>query len=202
VAPPTVTALRETRKGRVAVELDGESWRILPAEAVVRAGLLHGSSLDRERARSLARELRRARALEVAGRALRYRDIPAKRLEDRLARRGVAAEARADAVETLSRAGLVDDERFARSRALALADRGLGDAAIRHDLEAQGVDPELATLACAELPQERERAEKVVAKRGRSAATARYLARRGFGEDAVELAAQGLFAPEEPAELG
>ena len=35
---PTVTGLREDRRGRVAVELDGSPWRTLPADVVVRAG--------------------------------------------------------------------------------------------------------------------------------------------------------------------
>ena len=83
-----------------------------------------------------------------------------------------------------------------------LADRSLGDAAIRHDLEAQGVGPELCERALADLPPESERAERVVSRRGRSAATVRYLARRGFDADAVELAAPDPFAADAPAELG
>ena len=37
-----VSALRAEPRGRVAVELDGASWRVLPAEAVIRAGLAVG----------------------------------------------------------------------------------------------------------------------------------------------------------------
>ncbi|HJQ73262.1 MAG TPA: hypothetical protein VJ814_00130, partial [Gaiellaceae bacterium] len=67
---PTVTALREHKGGRVAVELDGKPWRVLPADVVVRAGLGVGRRLDRPTARDLARELRRARALAAATRSL------------------------------------------------------------------------------------------------------------------------------------
>ncbi len=199
---PTVTALRERRDGCVAVALDGEEWRVLPADAVVRAGLQIGHSLDRERARTLAREVRRAKALRAAGRVLRYRDLSTQRLAERLTKRGISSEARDQAIETLTGTGLLDDERFARSRAQALSDRNLGDAAIRHDLEAQGVGPELLQRALAGLPPERERAERVVSRRGRSAATARYLARRGFDADALELTAPDAFAADPPAELG
>jgi SOS response regulatory protein OraA/RecX len=202
VTAPTVTALRERRDGRVAVALDGEDWRVLPAEAVVRAGLHAGLSLDRERARTLARELRRAKALSAAGKALRDRDLSTRRLAERLTRRGISRTARDEALETLTRTGLVDDERAARARALALAERNLGDAAIRHDLEVQGIGPELIELVCADLPPERDRAARVVSRRGRSASTARYLARRGFDEDAVELGAPDTFAADAPAELG
>ena len=50
-----VTALRERPRGRVDVELDGAPWRTLPADAVVRSGLLVGRALDRPTARTLAR---------------------------------------------------------------------------------------------------------------------------------------------------
>src|SRR5688500_101679 len=130
----TVTALWADRPGRVAVELDGARWRTLPHEAVARAGLASGSVLDRPRARTLARELRRLRALEVAARALRARDRSTLELEHRLEARGISPAARELALETLSSAGLVDDARFAAGRARALAERGSGDALIRDDL--------------------------------------------------------------------
>jgi SOS response regulatory protein OraA/RecX len=107
----------------------------------------------------------------------------------RLERRGIRAADRARALSTLQGAGLVDDGRFARNRALALAGRCLGDAAIRFDLEEYGVEPELVEEAVEGLEPESARAERIVASRGRSPATARFLARKGFGEAAVESAA-------------
>jgi SOS response regulatory protein OraA/RecX len=196
-----VTALRAGRRGRVAVELDGEPWRMLPLEPVVRAGLVVGAPLDRPRARALARELRRGEALDTAAGALRRRELPARRLEERLARRSVPPAARAQAVATMQRLGLVDDRRFAEARASALAGRGYGDEAIRWDLERQGVDAELAAAAVARLAPERDRAAGIVAARGGGPATARLLARRGFGEDAVEAAAEASGA-EGPAAVG
>lgn len=185
----TVTALRAERRGRVAVELDGLPWRALPLEPVVRAGLAVGLPLDRARARTLARELRRAGALGAAGRALRHRDLTAGALGDRLERAGVAPAARRDAIGTLERAGLVDDSRVAAARADLLAGRGYGDEAIRWDLERRGVGGEQAEAVVATLEPERERAGRIVAARGGGAATARLLARRGFGEEAVGAAA-------------
>jgi SOS response regulatory protein OraA/RecX len=191
-----VTALRAAGRGRVRVELDGEAWRVLPLEPVVRAGLCEGIALDRVRVRALARELRRARALGVAGRALARRDLSEQRLRERLRRAGVARAGSEEAVDTLRRAGLVDDQRFACARAAALAARGLGDAAIRFDLERQGVSTAALEAALNGLEPEGERAADIVSKRGGGSATARYLARRGFGEDAVEAAAQASVAPE------
>jgi SOS response regulatory protein OraA/RecX len=184
-----ITALRGEGGNRVAVELDGVAWRTLPLEVVARAGLNVGAELDRACARMLRRELRRHEALAASAGALRRRDLSTRRLEQRLERRAVPPAERARAVETLTRAGLLDDGRFARGRARALAARGYGDAAIRFDLERQGVDAELATETLAELEPERDRALRVAAPAGSAARAARLLARRGFGEDAIEAAA-------------
>jgi SOS response regulatory protein OraA/RecX len=185
---PTVTGLREDRRGRVAVELDGSPWRVLPAEVVVRAGLLQGRRLDRAALRLLRRELRRAEALEVATRALRSRDLSRRRLTERLERAAVPPAAAAESLGTLTRAGLVDDARVARMRALALADRGYGDEAIRHRLGEEGLEPEPVEEAVAGLGPELERALRLIERRGTGLRTARYLAARGFGEEAVEAA--------------
>lgn len=125
-------------------------------------------------------------AVEQALRALRFRDRSTAELDARLARRGVREPERARALETLERVGYVDDGRYARARAEQLADRGSGDALIRHDLEGRGIAAELVERALAALEPERERAERVLERRGRSLTTARYLAARGFGADVLE----------------
>jgi SOS response regulatory protein OraA/RecX len=193
---PVVTALRAARAGRVRVEVDGEPWRIVPVEAAARAGLVMGIELDRPRLRSLARELRRSQALGVATRALARRDLSEQGLRERLSRAGVDRTGEEDALGTLRSAGLVDDGRFAVIRAESLAERGFGDAGIRFDLERQGVGAEEIENALAELQPERDRAEEIVASRGGGPATARYLARRGFDEEAVEAAASAPVAPD------
>ena len=80
--------------------------------------------------------------LDLAIRALRFRDRSAAELEERLEQRGVGEAERAQALETLERIGYVDDERFARMRAEQLAERGSGDALIRDDLERRGLAAE------------------------------------------------------------
>lgn len=186
-----ITALREQPRGRVDVELDERPWRVLPAAAVVRAGLMVGRTLDRETARTLARELRATRALADATRALRYRDLSRRRLEERLAQRGAGAAARAAALETLERTGLVDDARVAASRARALAGRGYGDAAIRFALEGEGVATGVAEAALAGLEPEPERARRLLGP-APDAKAIRRLSAKGF--DAELLADLGGFA--------
>jgi SOS response regulatory protein OraA/RecX len=192
-----VTALR-VRGGRVAVELDGSPWRTLPLEAIVRAGLVEGCELHREGARVLARERRRLRALDVAARALRARDRTERELGDRLAARGVRPAEREQTLATLQRAGLLDDARFATTRAAALADRGYGDDAIRHDLERRGLAGEAVADAIGSLAPEQERAALLASRFGGGLRAARAMARRGFGEDALE----DLIAGEEGGAVG
>jgi regulatory protein len=131
--------------------------------------------------------------LDLAIRALRFRDRTAAELDARLEQRGVGEAAREQALETLERVGYVDDERFARMRAEQLANRGSGDALIRDDLERRGVAAGLIEQAIGALEPERERAERIAERRGRSVKTARYLASHGFGEEALD----GLVAADE-----
>jgi SOS response regulatory protein OraA/RecX len=128
------------------------------------------------------------RALAVATRALARRDFSERGLRERLLRAGVPPAEAEEAIGVLLRAGLVNDGRFAVSRAQALAERGKGNAAIRFDLQQQALAAEEIEAALGSLEPERERAERVIARRGGGVATARLLARRGFDEDAVEAA--------------
>jgi SOS response regulatory protein OraA/RecX len=183
---PTVTALRERKRGRVAVELDGRPWRVLPADAVVRAGLAAGRRLDRSTARELGRELRRAQALAAATRSLATGDRSQRALEQRLARAGHSAAAREAAIAALGSAGLLDDARLAESRAERLARRGYGDAAIRADLGKRLVASEAVVAAVDSLEPELDRARRLLEGKTVTPALLRRLASRGFSRDTLE----------------
>jgi SOS response regulatory protein OraA/RecX len=193
---PVVSGLRAAGHGRVLVELDGASWRTVPSDVVVEVGLAVGSELDRPQLRVLRRALRRHEALARAAEALRHREQSAARLRERLERR-VAPAAAAEALAALGRAGLVEDGRYARARAASLARRGLGDAAIRFELERDGVGAGDADCALEELPAERERAVEIVRRRGGGVGTARFLHRRGFSEETLETVLGSDIAPDE-----
>ena len=183
---PTVTGLRERRGGRGADELDGEPWRVLPADAVVRTSLAVGRNLDRPKARELARELRRAKALAVATRWLAVSSRSQEDLERRLARSGHPATARGDAIAALVRAGLIDDTRVAEVRAELLARRGYGDAAIRADLQRRLIPATAAAEVVAALEPELERARRLLAGQSVTPALIRRLSARGFSRDTLE----------------
>jgi SOS response regulatory protein OraA/RecX len=113
-------------------------------------------------------------------------------LQARLAERGTSATTLEDAIETLERAGLVDDARVGAARAEELARRGFGDAAIRFTLEGEGLAVEVVSEALATLEPEPERARTLLDRRGRTPKTVRWLAAKGF--DAATLEDLGGFA--------
>ena len=183
---PTVTGLRERKRGRVAVELDGRPWRVLPTDVVVRAGLAVGRRLDRDTARELAREVRRASALSAAKRTLAASSRSQRALDERLARAGHSAVARGDAFAALRRIGLLDDARLAESRAELLARRGYGDAAIRADLLRHLIPGETAGEAVAALEPEHTRVRRLLEGQNVTPALVRRLAGRGFSRDTLD----------------
>ncbi|HEV7640112.1 MAG TPA: regulatory protein RecX [Gaiellaceae bacterium] len=126
--------------------------------------------------------------IEIAARALQHRDRSRREIEARLARAGIDDDRLTDALDTLERVGYVDDGRFAGARAEALANRGYGDEWIRHDLREHGVAGEAIAEAVGALVPEGERAAGLVERLGRTPKTAKQLARKGFGEDALETA--------------
>jgi regulatory protein len=132
------------------------------------------------------RELVRHEAMAKAARSLARRDLTEQELAERLSQADVPPAARNEALERVVRTGAVDDERFARSRAVTLAARGSGNALIRHDLAGRGVSAELVDAAVDALEPEGARAERIVERRGASLKTARHLARKGFADHSIE----------------
>jgi SOS response regulatory protein OraA/RecX len=93
----------------------------------------------------------------------------------------------------LTEAHILDDARFAATRAGALAERGWGDAAIVARLEAEGISEGQAREALGALPPETERAARL--SQGLDPAKAwALLARRGFNEETIEAVVGSLDA--------
>ncbi len=185
-APPRLTAVRRVRSGRVELEVDGERWRRVPADVVLRCGLAPGVELDRPLLRAVRRELMRVEALDAAARVVARRDVSARALLERLAARGVRAPAAEGALVTLARVGVVDDARTARSRAQALADRGWGNAAVAARLAGEGFGDGDVQAALAGLAPEEERAQPLADRAGGLRAAWKLLARRGFAHETIE----------------
>jgi SOS response regulatory protein OraA/RecX len=181
-----LTALRRARSGVVLLEVDGEPWRTVPDEVVVRCRLSAGVELERPLLRLLRRELRQAEALALAGRTLRRRDLSLRRLSQRLERAGVAPAIERSALVALTEARILDDARLAASRAAALSERGWANAAIGARLEAEGIPTAEAGAAILELEAEEARAARTVANVSDPRKAWALLARRGFDQETIE----------------
>ncbi len=130
-------------------------------------------------------------ALDVAYRVLRHRERSTSEMRVRLDAAGFSDAECARAIETLVRTGLLDDARFAELRARSLAERGAGDARIRHELGRAGVASECVEGALETVEPEADRARSIVLRRGPGAKTARFLHGKGFSEEVVAGAVAG-----------
>lgn len=145
---PVVTALRATRRGRVAVHVDGEYLCAVSEAAVARWHLRKGLELDEAGLRSLVADASVELALADAHRLLGLRARGTAELRRRLAAKEHAADAVEAAVQKLLEQGLLDDAAFARSY---VADKrrlaGWGTERIRRGLTEYGVARECIAAA-------------------------------------------------------
>jgi SOS response regulatory protein OraA/RecX len=183
---PEITGLREVSKSAVLVELDGEFWRKIPLTAAARSGLSVGKRLEREDLRLLGREIRRAEALNKATSMLARRPLSRALLEDRLDKKDVAPVAREEAIEALEQAQYLNDRSYALDRALSLAERGYGNAAVRYILEQERVGSELIEEAVGSLDPELGRAQTIARTIPDRKRLLGRLARRGFSAETIE----------------
>jgi regulatory protein len=122
-------------------------------------------------------------AFDAGIRALARRELSAAELIERITRAGVDRDEAVRAAAGLREAGYQSDERAARERARVLVSRGLADRAIDADLRHRGLPETARASAIAELPPERERAERLLERRRDGDDTVRLLLRKGYDED-------------------
>lgn len=141
-----------------------------------------------------------------------------QQLAELLARRGIPDDTTATVLDRFTEVGLIDDAAFARAWVSSRqSGRGLARRALKAELHAKGVDPEVAAEAVALVDDDDERAaaRRLVDRRlpslgrlDRVTATRRLmgmLARKGYGgglAGAVVREALDSWAETEPDELG
>lgn len=197
-----ITAIKPQKRDaeRVNVHVDGEFRLALSREVAVRGGLRVGDEVDEARLTELEAEDLHWKAKQASLNLLSHRARSARELERRLARKDFPAEVASAAVEDLERMGLVDDAAFAESFVRdRVRLRPKGKRVLVQELRARGVDAETADAAVGEVMEEegvselelaRAAAAKWGARSGEDPQSARrrlygYLARRGFGSDAI-----------------
>ncbi len=112
---PVITALRATRRGRVAVHVDGSFFCSVSDATIARARLFKGRELDETELDALRSQASDEHLLGDAYRLLAQRQRSRAELRDRLLRKGHGEEAVAAALERLAGDGLLDDAAFARA---------------------------------------------------------------------------------------
>lgn len=147
---PILTEIRVPRRGsrRRTLVLDGEPWRDAPADVVSEAHLKVGAAVEPDDLTARLSEIEPRCARDRAVRLLTYRERSTKELGERLDEDGYQPETVTAVVGRLSAAGLLDDDRFARSLARNLTlIRRLGRNRASRELRAHGIDPLLADEA-------------------------------------------------------
>lgn len=191
---PRVTQIKETKKGRLALFLDGEFVFSLDEDTFARANLHEGDDLESWRVEELRKQSDTRRALDKAMDYLSLRDHASGELYQKLCRKFDAPSA-AYAVARAGELGLLDDVGFARRRAAELLRKRKSRREILTDLATKGIDRDTAAEAVEALYEpgedgenpelvtaralvERHYAAKLAA--GKRDQVAAALARRGF----------------------
>ena len=138
------------------------------------------------------------RARNSAMRLLARREHSRAELRGKLVGRGFENDSVEELLQGLEDQDLLSDERFAMSLIASRAETGYGPKRIDLELRNRGVSDELAreALAKAEVDWGQQVTDQAVRKFGSDPAQtfpewarrARYLERRGFGQDAIRLA--------------
>ena len=196
---PRITAIKTTKRGRMALFVEEEFLFSLDEETFADAALHEGDEVDPARLEELRKRSETRKALDKAMDLLALRDHASGELYQKLCRKFDAPSA-AYAVARAQELGLLDDARAAQRRAAELLRKRKSRREILRDLTEKGIDRDTAAaavealyetdedgenpeLASARALVERQYAAKLAA--GKRDAVAAALARRGFGHAVI-----------------
>ncbi len=155
---PRLTQIKETKKGRLALFLDGEFAFSLDEDTFAAAHLHEDDELEPWQVEQLRKQSDTRRALDKAMDYLSLRDHASGELYQKLCRKFDAHSA-AYAVARAGELGLLDDAGFARRRAAELLRKRKSRREILNDLAAKGIDRDTAVEAVESLYDEAEEGE-------------------------------------------
>ena len=180
-------------EGAVRLIIDGRTALTVPIEAVRAEGVSAGGFLGAEAFERLCAAADLAAAYRTALRLLERRPFARRDLGRRLRLKGHLPAAVEPALERAERAGLLDDERFARHFVQTRTARGRGPARIRRELMIQGVpDDVIGRVVAEEVSEDASRSAVATLARKRAhqlrdldrddriRRVVAYLARRGY----------------------
>lgn len=147
--PPLITEIRAVRHGRQRLlVLDDGRELLFAADACDELGVRSGDRATEELVEALEAAEQRVQAHAAALRLLSHRARSEKEMRTRLAMRGIATAVIDEEIERLQRAGLLNDEEFARAWVedrKRLAPRGRR--MLRYELLGRGIPPESVDMA-------------------------------------------------------
>ena len=159
---------QKKRPGRKNIYIDGTFTIGVGAEALLRAGVRTGDEIDVQFLSNLERTERESALKASALRLLSYRARSVREMRDRLTRKKFPKEEIGVVLGELERAGLLDDQRFAR---MLIRDqmtlRPSGKTALKQKLLRHGVSRTIADEALQEVlseSSERDAAEQSARK--------------------------------------
>lgn len=155
---PRLTQIKETKKGRLALFLDGEFAFSLDEDTFAAAHLHEDDELEPWQVEQLRKQSDTRRALDKAMDYLSLRDHASGELYQKLCRKFDAHSA-AYAVARAGELGLLDDAGFARRRAAEMLRKRKSRREILNDLAAKGIDRDTAAEAVESLYDEAEEGE-------------------------------------------
>ena len=191
---PTIAEIRSIARGRqrLVVLSDGREF-IFSDEACERSGIVVGDQATAALLEALDGAEHRVSAHDAALRLLSHRARSETEMRTRLGMRGIEPAAVDEEIERLQRAGLLDDEKFARAwvedrRRLAPRGRRM----LRYELLGRGIEIAAVEQVTQDI-DDREIAIQLAHDRARRASTSNYdsfaakvggfLRRRGFDYD-------------------
>ena len=176
---PRLTQIKETKKGRLALFLDGEFAFSLDEDTFAAAALHQDDELEDWQIEELRKKSETRRALDKAMDYLSLRDHAAGELYQKLCRK---FDAQSAAYAVAGELGLLNDVSFARRRAAELLRKRKSRREILNDLSAKGIDRDTAADVVEELFAETDDGESPELETARALVQRQYAAKLAAGK--------------------
>jgi len=170
-----------TKRGRVALYVEGEFLLSMHPDVFAVSGLSVGSEVDTESLETLSAEAELKKAKEKALNLLSYKEYTTKQLTDRL-KRHTDEESAEQAVARMEELGLLDDDDYAERFARDLSERKkFGILRIRQEMRQRGLTNEQIEYATSLLRSDpEEKMREIIARKYPLAYEDEKVRRRAF----------------------
>jgi regulatory protein len=199
-----ITSLEpQRRNGRTNIFIDGEFVLGVQTPVIEDQGLRVGQEISEVELKAVTRDEERRRAINNAVKMLESRSRSRAEILNRLNERGYQQDVIDAVLAQLQRAGLIDDEAFAKEwvGARSRANEPVGKVRLKHELKLKGISPDLMETVLLEVDPNLEMDQAIRAARRHARPysdvkgwmTERqrligYLQRRGYGWETTSAA--------------